>query len=189
VTQPTNAALSGEGGQQMEKALRELVAPLDRGLKYLFAAFGLLAVLGVPGGVYMVWLVSDGNWFAALFWGGGGVFLLLCVLILPCEDVLVQRAVRAFDRRFPEGGPERAPAVNMLAEMDSRHKAAAKLQAALTQVVRYPPADADADLASALDALGASQTAPPPSPPVLRSGGSYDYVPLEPRTPAEEKQE
>jgi hypothetical protein len=195
VTEPAKRPTFGANEQQLETALRALLGPLDRRLKYLAAFYGLAVVLVMPSVVYLFWQELNLSWGATLF-GGSGVFLLLCLLTLPCEDLAVQVTVRAFDRRFPEGSPERALALSMLAEMHSPQKAGLKLHDALGQIVRRQPADPDAQIGSALDALaGTSPTPPAPSVPpeqapfVLRSGGSYEYIPLEPRDPSAEDNE
>ena len=116
------------------------------------------------------------------------------------EAWLARRSARAFNALFPEATPERALALKMLSQMRTfRRKAESALSNALEAlspadaVVRHK-VDPEGEVQAALVSLGPApptSAQPPPlaagqGPPAVRSGGAYDYIPLEPRSPGEQ---
>jgi hypothetical protein len=106
--------------------------------------------------------------------------------MVPLEYFLVRRSVGDFNRRFPEGTPQRELAVAMLREMESPNKAEEKLHAALMGVLpgerivrkrRLPPfGQVEAALspfrrrAVSRDSTGHIAPGPPPAGPQNSEG-------------------
>jgi hypothetical protein len=153
-------------------------------------------VLAAPPAVCVLVEVWGWGWWTAILGGVGGTVGLLGVPGTILEAWLGRRSARGFNALFREGTPERAAALKMLGEMRTfRRKAELALSNGLAAVspadaiVRHK-VDAEGAVQGALGIPGASPAAPPPaagqSSPAVRSGGAYDYIPLEPRSPAEQ---
>ncbi|MCI0458268.1 MAG: hypothetical protein L0Z62_14990 [Gemmataceae bacterium] len=131
MTEPLNNSPVAADEQRIEKALREILCPLDRRLGLFYAVAGLCLIVGLAAVFLLTWLVWDWAWWAALLWAGGG-FVALAVVLVPVEALVMRPAVRDFHRRFPEDGPERALALHLLQDLESPNKAEEKLHAAVT---------------------------------------------------------
>jgi hypothetical protein len=185
----------------IEARLRLLLGVLNRSLNRLYLVMGTSLVLAAPVAVCVLAEVRGWSWWTALF---GGVVGSAAVLVLPgilVEAWLGRCSARAFNAHFPEATPERALALNMLGEMRTfKRKAEVTLYNAIAwlspadAVVRHK-VDPAGEVQGALESLGASPAALPPQPPppaagqgspAVRSGGAYDYIPLEPRSPGEQ---
>lgn len=187
---------------QVETALREILGPLDRRLERFNMVLGLLGLATVVTVFLLLWLMWERSWWAALLWAAGA-FFGLAMLMVPWEPLLVRPAVREFDRRFPEGAPERRMALAMLREMESPNKAEEKLHAAVTDTLpgerivrkrRFPPLT---QIEAALKPFRWGDLAPPrdvphvsPGPPPAGPAGPQDGAPPEPpRPPGEGRDE
>jgi hypothetical protein len=187
------ADLPGLNESSIERALRDILEPLDRHLERgnTFLAAALLGI--VPTTFFVLWLIFDLSGKHALGWAAlaFGVVIVLGV----CWDAVVARLARwRFNSRFPFGSPEREAALRILDEMETPSKAEERLRSMLSRssvhrVVRrrqetaLPPADAvpAIDPVPPTAPLKAPQTPPPPG-----KGGYYDYIPLELRQRQEE---
>ena len=164
----------------VERALREILEPLDRQLARAsaFLPLGLLTI--VPSVFFFFWLGLDYTGRRSLIVAGGS-FCALAATYLAWEIVVARLARRRFDRRFPTGTVERSAALHMLFEMESPSRAEDKLRVALgntspDRIVRRRPANE----------IPVTWTQEEPHPaidphPTPRAGGYYDYIPLEPR--------
>ena len=176
-----------EDEEPVEQALREILAPLDRQLARSTAFLPLALVTIVPLVYFVFWLWLDFTGRRSLVIAGGA-FCALVAVYLAWEIAVARLARRRFDVRFPPGTPGRSTALHILFEMESPSKAEDKLRVALAsssldRVIRRRPADGGDTPAAwtppALDEMAAGPAAD--SPPTLRAGGYYDYIPLEPR--------
>ena len=61
---------------QVERALREVLGPLDRRLDHLFAISGLALIVTVIAVFLLLWQVWDWQWWAALLWGFAGFLVI-----------------------------------------------------------------------------------------------------------------
>lgn len=165
----------------VERALREILEPLDRQLARVSAFLPLGLITIVPSVFFYFWLGLDQTGRRSLVIAGGA-FCALVAIYLAWEIVVARMARRRFDRRFPPGTAERSAALHMLFEMESPSKAEDKLRVALgstspDRIVRRRPASEVPDAWTP----EASQPAIDPHPTTPRGGGYYDYIPLEPR--------
>lgn len=176
---------------EVERALRDILEPLDRHLERggTFLAAALLGV--VPATFFSLWLGLNFSGIRAAGWAV--VALGLVVALGVGWDALVAWLARwRFDRSFPFGSPQREVALRILDEMQTPTRAEERLRASLSRtqegrVVRrrqeeaLPPVDA----VPAIDPVPPSgpMQAPPLPPP--GKGGYYDYIPLEPGPPRE----
>jgi hypothetical protein len=132
VTQPPQGPQATVEEARVADDLRELLVSLDRGIEKFFTTVppALLFVV-IPAGIYLLVWRLDWWWL----WGSlvtiGAALVVLVVGGLWQESVVVGRAARRFEQRFPEGGAERAVAQRLLPEMTSPHDAPRKLQQAL----------------------------------------------------------
>jgi hypothetical protein len=180
----------------VERALREILAPLDRQLARVTAFLPLGLVTIVPGVFFVFWLIIDLTGRRSLVLAGGA-FCALVAIYLAWEIAVARMARWRFDHRFPSGTPQRSAALHMLFEMESPSKAEDKLRVALASssadriVRRRPASDAPVAWTTPLNddttpqaAIGNGDTTTQPaigSTPTPRPGGYYDYIPLEPR--------
>jgi hypothetical protein len=123
---------------QVEGTVRDIVGRLEGGIDretnitvplFLVAAGLSFYVLGWPVNL---------SWWAAALWGGGGSFLVFCILDTILENRAVAQAVSDFNRHFPADHPDRERARQMLPGLQSRFGAAKKLALALKTAA--PPA-------------------------------------------------
>jgi hypothetical protein len=149
--------------------------------------------------VTVVGLATLFNWGLELTSLWRGALLAVVVGIFTVEPALawlgrrlVRRARQRFDERFPPGGPERPVALRVLNELEAPNKAEAKLKAALgvdqtpeTLITRRrreaPEGQIDAALGQAGPAPAPPAPTPPPAPEPPKTGGRFDYIPLDPR--------
>jgi hypothetical protein len=187
--------------QQVEARLRMLLGVLNRSLNRLYVVMGAWVVLAAPVAVCVLAEVWSWSWWTALLGGVGISAALITPPGVAIEAWLGRRSARAFNANFREATPERALALKMLAEMRTfRRKAEAALSNGLAAtspsdaVVRHK-VDPEGEVQAALGPLGVSPAALPSQPlppaagqgpPTVRSGGAYDYIPLEPRSPGEQ---
>jgi hypothetical protein len=191
---PVQAPPAGTDEEQVEQVLRSIVGPLNRRLNRIYMLVGGLVVTATPLGVAVLGQVL--SWWTAVLVGVSFAFGLLATLGLALENRAGRGAAREFNRHFPVGGPRRALAIVILAQLRTRSKAEDKLQATLTAlapeewVFRVKPTDPDLDLKGGLAPLGEGSLPQQPAAPsaatdrdspVGRPGGAYDYIPLEPR--------
>jgi hypothetical protein len=187
--------------QQIEARLRMLLGVLNRRLNRLYVVMGASWVLAAPVAVSVLVEVWGWSWWTAILGGAVGSAAVLVQPGLVVEAWLGRRSARAFNALFPEATHERALALNMVGQMRTfRRKAESALSNGLASispadaVVRYK-VDPEGAVQGALSTLGASPAALPSQPPppaagqghpAVRSGGTYDYIPLEPRSPGEQ---
>jgi hypothetical protein len=187
---------------QVEARLRMLLGVLNRRLNRLYLIMGASCVLAAPVAVCLLVEVWGWSWWTAIPGGVGGSAALIATMPgVLVEAWLARRSARAFNAHFPNATPERALALKMLSQMRTfRRKAESALSMALealspADAVALHKVDPEGAVQGALGALGASPAALPAQPPlpavgqgppVVRSGGAYDYIPLEPRSPGEQ---
>jgi hypothetical protein len=182
--------------QQIEFRLRTLLGVLNRRLNRLYLILGVSWVFAASVTSAALAEGRSWAWWTAILGGAGGSAAVLAFVGAGIEAGLGWLSAWAFNKSFAPGTPERALALKMLAEMRTfRRKAEAALSAAIESV---SPADAvvrskvdpGGEVQAALASLDGSPPAPAqplpsatsePALPVRRSGGSYDYIPLEPR--------
>jgi hypothetical protein len=186
--------------QQVEARLRTLLGALDRSVNRVYvivlAGWILAALLALSA-------FEEIGWNGWILGGAVGSFFAFALLGGAAEAWLTGRSARGFNALFPESTPERAAALKRLGELrtfpgvqaadpgrggEGTRKLLGKMRSFLLKE--------EAALASSLlGALGASPAAPSPPPQqpaagqgasVARSGGAYDYIPLEPRGPGEQ---
>jgi hypothetical protein len=117
----------------------------------------------IVGGVFCVGVVAlwvtlawEFVWLALALTLG---WLVLCGLIaLGVENLLIWLAVRRFNRRFPEGAPERPGALALMASWKSSIPAAQKIRLALGLI--GPESAPEAQIEAALHQLAAGPAAP-----------------------------
>jgi hypothetical protein len=168
----------------VERALREILEPLDRQFARVTAFLPLGLVTILPGVFFASWLGLDFSIRRSLI-VAGGAFCVLVAIYLAWEIAVARLARRRFDRRFPSGTPQRSAALHMLFEMESPSRAEDKLRVALgssspDRIVRRRPAN---EVPVAWPP-SSSEGVPPQVAdlqPTPRPGGYYDYIPLEPR--------
>jgi hypothetical protein len=180
---------------QVEARLRTLLGVLNRSLNRLYLVMGAAIVLAAPVAVCVLVEVWGWRWWTAILGGVGGSAAVITPPGVAVEAWLGRRSARGFNALFREGRPERAVALKMLGELRTfRRKAESALSNGLAAV---SPADAvvrhqvdpEGAVQGALGTLDGSPAAPPAAgqgSPAVRSGGAYDYIPLEPRSPAEQ---
>ena len=181
----------------VEKALRELLDPLDRHLERGRTLLAGALVLVVPAAFLLLWLVWD---MAGKFAAGWAVVALGVLVVLGLGwEMVMERLVRwRFDRRFPHGSVTRGVALRILSQMETPNKAEEKLRGVLSstspeRIVRHRSGSADEQPLPLLELPPAQPEPPVPpasTPPstnkATRPGGYYDYIPLEPR-PVEDR--
>jgi hypothetical protein len=122
--------------EQLEKAVRELLVPLERELERWNTLVCSFLLLAIPVAIWGLATGLEWGWWAAVPAGIVGPFLIFCLLVPLHEGVASRRARAEFDRRFPEGSRERPLALQMLCEMQRPSKAEQRLQKVLN-VGRY----------------------------------------------------
>jgi hypothetical protein len=123
--------------EQMEKAVRDLLVPLERELeRWNNWVCGFLLLVAIPGSIWGLMVGLEWPWWAAVPVGIVGPFLVFCLLVPLYIGIASHRARAEFDRRFPEGSRERPLALQMLCEMQRPSKAELRLQKVL-KVGRY----------------------------------------------------
>ena len=171
----------------VEQALREILEPLDRQLARVSAFLPLCLVTIVPLVFFGFWLGLEMTGRRSIVLAGGALCALVAVY-LTYEIASARLARWRFDHRFPPGTPQRSTAMHMLFEMESPSKAEDKLRVALAssspdRIVRRRPSDnIDTPVAwtpPSLEQMSEGTIVDPH--PTPRSGGYYDYIPLEPR--------
>jgi hypothetical protein len=172
---------------QVEGAVREVLAPLNRALSRQDSLMGFVLVAGAVA----TWQVfrrglDFARWSSALW-----VVLVVVVIIALgawLERRRVRRAVARFDQRFPAGSAERDLALQVLSEMESPSKAERKLQEALGVTPPEPEQEQEPgeEIVRRRRAKPAAPPAAPPPGPAPRKG-YYDYIPLE--LPAQEQKQ
>src|SRR5262249_42073832 len=130
MTEPARAPQGSPREQQLEKALRDILGPLDRRLESFNTVMGLIVIVVIATVLGLLWQVWDFRWWAALLWAGGAVMVVAMVLVF-LEPLVVRPSVAAFNQRFPETSRERDDALDLLREMQSPNKAEEKLLAAV----------------------------------------------------------
>lgn len=180
--------------QAVEAGLREILDPLDRQLSSVSSLLPLAVVTVAPLVFFVLWLALDQSGRRSLALSVGAVFALVACYLT--WEMLVARMARVrFDRRFPPGSPQRALAMQMLVEMETPSKAEDKLRLALDRaspdrIVRRRPVEGVVEnqqtLTEAYPETQLFPTEPTAATPEHfqsepRSGGYYDYIPLEPR--------
>jgi hypothetical protein len=181
---------------QVDVKLRMLLGILNRRLNRLYLVMGASWVLAAPVAVCVLVEVWGWSWWTAILGGVGGTAAFIAQPGIAVEAWLARRSARAFNALFAEATPERALALNMLGQMRTfRRKAESALSNALASlspadaVVRHK-VDPEGAVQAALATRGDSPAPPPPAashgPAVVRSGGAYDYIPLEPRSRGEQ---
>lgn len=184
-------ATSGPDDRSVERALRQILEPLDRHLDHVNRAFALALILVIPGVFLGLWLYPGSTIIGrhALGWAIGA-FILVILLGIGWDALVARLARRRFDRHFPHDTPARTAALRVLTEMETPNRAEEKLREALSnasadRIVRRregPPAEAPAAWAPDAPPEGRPLAGPGP-------GGYYDYIPLEPRTQGVQQQE
>jgi hypothetical protein len=198
VSEAGNTRPASVNEAEVERAVREILAPLDRGIEWLNNLMaGLWFCVVTPGvTILLMWQFGFSVW-GAMSCGFFGGLIGLVVIFMNLEGILARRALRHFERRFPEGSPERPVARTILDEMETPSKAEQKLRELLQaatpaeRIVRHRRADPEAGVDAALNqvppATSAASAASPPTPapppimPKPAAGGIYDYIPLKPR--------
>jgi hypothetical protein len=117
--------------EPIERAVRELLVPLELELdRNNNIACTILLVLAIPVSVWVLYALGLG-WGVAFGIGATVPFVLFCLCVPLYESFPARRARDAFDRRFPEGSPDRPVALRVLCEMQRPSKAEQRLQRAL----------------------------------------------------------
>src|SRR4051794_23409687 len=98
----------------IERAIRELLDPLDRRFhtQHFWAGVGFV-VLG-PLVFFVVWLFESFPWWGALVIAVGVTVVLVLVLggvLVGLESTFARRAMAQFNARFPPGSPGRQTAL------------------------------------------------------------------------------
>ena len=105
----------------VERALRDILEPLDRQLSRVTAFLPLGLVTLVPSVFFVFWLVVELSGRRSLVLAGGA-FCVLVAIYLAWEIAVARLARWRFDLRFPPGTPQRSTTLHMLFEMESPSK-------------------------------------------------------------------